>query len=85
MSERHAGGTEPQTHHQAQADSPFPKTVREWSDRINAVGLPPTPDDQSRTWDGRVLNTKEAVVEFLAEIEEARSEGRSLDPHDNPT
>lgn len=63
----------------------FPKTVKEWSDRINAVGLPATPDDQSRTWDGRVLNTKAAVVEFLVELQKARSEGRSLDPHDNPT
>jgi len=42
----------------------------------------PTDDDQSRTWDGRVLNTKEAVLAFLAEIEEARNDGRSLDPHD---
>ena len=41
-----------------------------------------TDDDQSRTWDGRVLNTKEAVLAFLAEIEEARNDGRSLDPHD---
>jgi hypothetical protein len=25
---------------------------------------------------------KEAVLEFLAEVEEARVQGRSLDPHD---
>ena len=42
-----------------------------------------TPDDQSRAWDGRVLNTKEAMLEFLDEIEETRRSGRSLDPHDN--
>jgi hypothetical protein len=37
---------------------------------------PPTEDDQSRTWDGRVLDTKEAVLEFLAEIEETRKVSR---------
>jgi hypothetical protein len=26
----------------------------------------PSDDDQSRTWDGRVLDTKESVLEFLA-------------------
>ncbi len=61
----------------------FPKTAAEWSQRINATGRPSTPDDQSRTWDGRVLDTKEKVLEFLAEIEEARKEGHSLDPLDN--
>lgn len=44
---------------------------------------PPTGDDQPLTWDGRVLDTKEAVLEFLAEIEETRKDGRSLDPHDD--
>jgi len=29
-----------------------------------------------------VLDTKEKVLEFLAEMEEARREGRSLDPLD---
>lgn len=60
----------------------FPKTAAEWSERINATGEPSTPDDQSRSWDGRVLDTKEKVLEFLAEMAEARSEGRSLDPVD---
>ncbi len=45
--------------------------------------LPPaTDDDQSRTFDGRVLDTKEKVLEFLAEMEQARKDGRSLDPCD---
>jgi len=44
---------------------------------------PPTDDDQSRTWDGRVLDTKEKVLEFLAELEEARITGRSFHPDDN--
>ena len=51
--------------------------------RMNAVLSPSTPDDQSRTWDGRVLDTKEKVLEFLAEVEEARASGRSLHPVDN--
>jgi len=50
---------------------------------MKAVISPSTPDDQSRTWDGRVLNTKEAMLEFLEEVEETRRSGRSLDPHDN--
>jgi hypothetical protein len=40
---------------------------------------PSTPDDQSRTWDGRILNTKAKMLEFLAEIEVARAEGREFD------
>jgi hypothetical protein len=39
-------------------------------------------DDVSITTDGRRLDSKEAVLEFLAEVEEARAQGRSLDPHD---
>jgi len=50
---------------------------------MKAVLSPSTADDQSRTWDGRVLNTKEAMLEFLDEIEETRRSGRSLDPHDD--
>lgn len=38
----------------------------------------PTDDDVSITLDGRRLDTKEKVLEFLAEIEQARAEGRSL-------
>ena len=51
--------------------------------RMAAVLSPSTPDDQSRTWDGRVLDTKEKLLEFLAEVEDARAAGRSLDPDDN--
>lgn len=61
--------------------SELPKTAKEWSERWNGGG-PPTDDDQSRTWDGRILDTKEKVLEFLAEVEEARKAGRSLDPYD---
>lgn len=44
---------------------------------------PSTPDDQSRTWDGRVLDTKEKMLEFLADLAEARRRGRSFHPDDN--
>lgn len=33
----------------------------------------------SKTWDGRVLNSKAAVLDFLEEVETARREGRDLD------
>lgn len=61
--------------------SVFPRSAEEWSERMRGAG-PPRPDDQSRTWDGRVLDTKEAVLEFLAEAEEARRSGQSLGPDD---
>jgi hypothetical protein len=54
--------------------------VDEWSRRINENGTAPTADDQSRTWDGRVLNSKDAVLAFLEELATARREGRSLEP-----
>ncbi|CAN5560107.1 MAG: hypothetical protein ACR2JF_18580 [Iamia sp.] len=56
------------------ADKRLPETIGEWEERL-AAGLPPTSDDQSRTWDGRVLDTKEKVLEFLAELDEARNGG----------
>ena len=61
----------------------FPKTAQEWSDRMNATGPASTGDDQSRTWDGRVLDTKGAVLDFLAELEAARHDGCSLEPIDD--
>jgi hypothetical protein len=54
--------------------------VEEWSRRINAEGLPPTADDQSRTWDGRILDSKAKVPAFLEEVDVARREGRTLEP-----
>lgn len=54
--------------------------VEEWSRRINAEGHPPTADDQSRTWDGRVLDSKEKVLAFLEELDAARRDGRILGP-----
>ena len=54
--------------------------MKEWAARINVSGHPATSDDQSRTWDGRVLNSKAAVLAFLEEVDVARHEGRSLEP-----
>ena len=49
--------------------------------RINAASSgPATSDDQSRTLDGRLLDTGEKLRAFLAELELARAEGRSLVP-----
>jgi hypothetical protein len=41
---------------------------------------PPTADDVSITWDGRRLDSREAVLKVLAELEAARSSGRPLGP-----
>jgi hypothetical protein len=48
--------------------------------RINANGRPATSDDQFKTWDGRVLNSKAAALAFLEEVDVARREGRTLEP-----
>ncbi|MGH9063751.1 MAG: hypothetical protein ACRD0L_07260 [Acidimicrobiales bacterium] len=53
--------------------------LHEWIERLRA-GDPPTSDDQSKTWDGRVLDSKETVLAFLKELDTARREGRSLEP-----
>lgn len=58
-------------------DQRLPETIDEWEKRL-AGGSPPTADDQSRTWDGRVLNTKQKVLEFLAELEEDRNGGPAV-------
>ncbi len=51
----------------------------EWVRRVNA-SPGRTPDDVSITWDGRRLDSKEAVLAFLDEVETARREGRHLGP-----
>ncbi|MEO6120773.1 MAG: hypothetical protein ABIW46_04925 [Acidimicrobiales bacterium] len=43
-----------------------------------AAGGPPTADDVSITTDGRRLDSKEAVLEFLAELEAERVAGSRL-------
>ena len=40
------------------------------------VAQPRTADDVSITWDGRRLDSREKVLEFLAELETERAGGR---------
>ena len=50
-------------------------TGEEWVAAVSKIDRPPTPDDVSITLDGRRLNSKEKVLEFLAEIEAERAAG----------
>ena len=61
--------------------SQLPATMEEFQARIDAAtGGAATPDDQCRTWDGRLLNSKAAVLAFLDEVNQAWSEGREIGP-----
>jgi hypothetical protein len=63
------------------ATSQLPATMEEFQARIDATtGGPSTVDDQCRTWDGRVLNSKQAVLAFLQELADARADGRQIGP-----
>jgi hypothetical protein len=55
-------------------------TVEEFQARLDAAGGPATHDDQCVTRDGRVLDTKDKVLAFLAEVADTRAEGRTLGP-----
>lgn len=58
----------------------LPSTIEEFQARVDAAtGGHATPDDQSVTSDGRVLDTKEKVLAFLAELDEARQERSSVE------
>jgi hypothetical protein len=48
-------------------------TAEEWFEGMRRAG-PPTPDDVTTLWDGRRLDSREAVMEWLAEVEEKRVE-----------
>jgi hypothetical protein len=50
----------------------FPSTVKELEERLTGAAGP-SEDDQSRTVDGKVLDTREAVDRFLADVERVRS------------
>jgi hypothetical protein len=52
---------------------PRAKTVEEVIERMRHA-TPPTPDDVSILWDGRRLDSCEAVMEWLAEVEARRAE-----------
>ena len=53
----------------------LPLSADEFIARVQA-GRPPTPDDVSVTLDGRRLDSKEAVLAWLAEVESDREAGR---------
>ena len=48
-------------------------TAEELIERVRDAG-PPTPDDATILWDGRRLDSREAVMEWLAEVDTARAE-----------
>jgi hypothetical protein len=63
----------------AVTENVLPTGLDEWVGR-RLDGDAPTPDEQSRTWDGRILDNRQAVLEFLAEVDSARKQGRALGP-----
>jgi hypothetical protein len=48
-------------------------TAEEWFEGMRRA-RPPTPDDVTILWDGRRLDSREAVMEWLAEVEVKRAE-----------
>jgi hypothetical protein len=51
---------------------PRAKTAEEVIERMRHAA-PPTPDDVSILWDGRRLDSREAVMEWLAEVDAKRA------------
>ena len=49
------------------------KSAEEVIERMSHAA-PPTPDDVTVLWDGRRLNSREAVMEWLAEVDAQRAE-----------
>lgn len=48
-------------------------TAEEWFERMRDAA-PPTDDDVTMLWDGRRLDSREKVLEWLAEVDEKRRE-----------
>lgn len=48
-------------------------TAEELIDRVRHLGRP-TPEDVTILWDGRRLDSRESVMEWLAEVEAKRAE-----------
>ena len=55
-------------------------TGDEWVVAARRLTLPPTNDDTTVTLDGRRLDTKEKVLEWLAEVEADRASGAPVVP-----
>lgn len=67
------------------ADQVIRMSLEEFEARMR-VGGPSTPDDVGvKTFDGRHLQTKEEILEWLAEIEADRAAGRTVDLSAEPT
>jgi hypothetical protein len=49
-------------------------TAEEWFERMREAA-PPTDDDVTTLWDGRRLDSREKVLEWLEEVEAKRAEG----------
>lgn len=52
----------------------YPTSMEELEQRLTGAA-PATEDDQSRTLAGEVLDSREAIERFLAEVERARRVG----------
>jgi hypothetical protein len=52
-------------------------TAEEWLERMKDAA-PPTADDVSDLWDGRRLDSREAMMAWLAEVEAKRAEESAL-------
>lgn len=60
---------------------PRAKTAKEGIERMRHA-RPPSPDDVSILWDGRRLDSREAVMEWLAEVDAKRAEEADGAPAD---
>jgi hypothetical protein len=60
----------------------LPLSSDEFVARVSAAG-PPTDDDVSITRDGRRLDSRDAVLAFLAEVEADRAAGRHVEFDDD--
>lgn len=47
------------------------RTAEEWAEGMRHAA-PPTPDDVTILWDGRRIDSKEAAMQWLAEVDELR-------------
>ena len=55
-------------------------TAEEWFEGMRHAE-PPTDDDVTILWDGRRLDSREAVMEWLAEVEAKRAEEAAAAAH----
>jgi hypothetical protein len=58
-------------------------TAEEWFEGLRDAP-PATTDDVTILWDGRRLDSREAVMEWLAEVEVQRAEEASAGAHAEP-